>query len=242
MEVILMKKLAVKVLIAIGVAAYFYFAMLVGGIAFGDNANHYFWQTLRDGAVDVCSDERFDWIDQTIEDGWGIQVKHNCEEPDLIVTFEDEIVWKGRQACGLAEWGNPCEVTLSLWCHEWFDNDVPEITLLHEFGHCAGYAHVEDRESVMQPTAAYMPTDEDIKIIYDHYGLTVGIVPEPKSGQWTMARWSGPPTDTEDLVGVEAIYHLDENGNWMRYIDGVLNGVNTLTRLQPDQPILVMGR
>lgn len=245
-----MKGLILKLLIALGAVLWLYVIALAAGIVRGEEVQiswieqRVYWMTLRDGAVDVCASQDFAWIEQTIEEGWGIEVKENCSEPDLTVDIHELPLWDGQVACGTAEWGDPCAVEINTWCIEnrdWFEADgVPEIAVLHEFGHCAGFNHREDYGGVMYPLTQYRPNEEDIKVLYGRYGLTVGLVPEPRPGEWVMARWSGPPT-TPETLGVKAVYIL-ENGQWLRYIDGALEGVNTIGTIQPDQPLIAFGQ
>jgi len=71
------------------------------------------WPTLIDGAVTLKplwkpGGESYDnvlntWIVQTIESGWGIQVVpvFDRSPADLVVTFEDELVYDGQKVCGV---------------------------------------------------------------------------------------------------------------------------------------------
>jgi len=144
------------------------------------------WPTLIDGAVTLKplwkpGGESYDnvlntWIVQTIESGWGIQVVpvFDRSPADLVVTFEDELVYDGQKVCGVGGSGGiggVCYVTLSRWCwdQDFVYEDVPEKTLLHEVGHCMGLG--DGGSGVMAIPIQNWPTEEDIRGIHEMYGL-----------------------------------------------------------------------
>jgi len=220
----------------------------VGRTAHGDEVpwvdEHQYWTTLRDGSVDVCvTGGDFEWVKQTLQDGWGIESKEQCDDPDLAVTVKELPLWDSKRLCGLAQWGDPCQVDLNSWCFDNRDNfiadRVPEKALLHEVGHCAGFNH-KDYDGIMFYVTSNWTSADDLQTLRERYGLANSLVPVPVTGAWTMSRWSGTAPTTPEGTGAQAIYIL-QDGTWLRYIQGAPEGVNTIQTIQPDQPMLVLG-
>jgi hypothetical protein len=129
------------------------------------------------------------WVQDNLRRGWQVESQPRCDsgtEPDLRIVVEDA---GGPQPAGWSKVYAPsdqqrpslwrfyqhCEVTVNAWTfwqrqdYVWPDTsthlpDVPEKTLLHEFGHCAGLEHREDPgyEGAMYPLMLYYPSEEEI--------------------------------------------------------------------------------
>jgi hypothetical protein len=129
------------------------------------------------------------WVQDNLSRHWGIDARPSCVSgvtPDVRIIIED---FGSPQPAGWARvdvssshwsWLNldfyqHCEINLNaavFWqrlSYVWpgtstFLPDVPEKTLLHEFGHCAGLSHREDPgyRGAMYPMMLYYPNEEDI--------------------------------------------------------------------------------
>lgn len=135
-----------------------------------------YWLTLLDGEITVSSEPELEaWVTGTIEAGWQIEVTYVYDDSaDLRIATQEEIIFDGKRACGLAASGSGiCYVTLNDWCFEQEPNfiyeDVPEKVLLHEVGHCMGLSHRE--WGVMVTPIHFSTTEEDIEEIHTTYGL-----------------------------------------------------------------------
>lgn len=150
------------------------------------------WEGLRDGQINFFCEERLmgpdgwidfaAWVEQTIEDGWGIEATYHPEfsgnlyRADLIIYMQAELVYGTERVCGLAPvtpGAGVCNVTLSWYCwdQDFIYEDVPEKTLLHEVGHCMGFGDREDYEGIMHPSGVYWPNEEDRQALKSLYGL-----------------------------------------------------------------------
>lgn len=129
------------------------------------------------------------WVQDNLSRHWGVESRPWCLPgltPDLRIIIED---FGSPQPAGWARvdvppnqwnWFNlrfyhHCEISLNaaifwqrldyVWpgTSTWLP-DVPEKTLLHEFGHCTGMSHREDPgyEGAMYPTMLYYPNEEDV--------------------------------------------------------------------------------
>jgi len=120
-----------------------------------------YWPTLLDGEITIRSEGTLQtedglinlaaWVEETIEEGWQIEATHNGLDfdVDLQITVHDDLMYEEGRACGLAGMNyatHVCHVSLSLWCfdQDFIWDDVPEMTLLHEVGHCMGLAHRDE--------------------------------------------------------------------------------------------------
>lgn len=211
-----------------------------------DPFSYQYWETMRDGAVTFCTENVDpDWVEDVLEAGWDIGATHECSEPDLMVMMLEMLTHPDVEGvvCGLAHPPEPCLVELNEFCMDasrFLIPDVPEKTLLHEVGHCMGFGH-RDR-GVMTPVVQFYPTAEDIADVHERYGLNMGLVPSPVPGEWTLSRWTSQPTNVDALaLDVLAVYNL-RDGVWLRYLPDAPAEINTLVRLQRDQPIFVLGR
>jgi hypothetical protein len=136
------------------------------------------------------------WVQDNLSRHWGVESRPSCVPgvtPDLHIVIDD---FGGPQPAGWSRVSAPsdqwswfnlrfyqrCEIGLNaaiFWqrsSYVWPGTstvvpDVPEKTLLHEFGHCAGLSHREEPgyEGAMYPMMLYYPNDEDVASLhYDH--------------------------------------------------------------------------
>jgi hypothetical protein len=137
------------------------------------------------------------WVQDNLSRYWGVNSRPSCSTgvtPDLRIIIED---FGSPQPAGWARvdvpsnqwnWFNlrfyqHCEISLNaaiFWqrsSYVWpgtstFLPDVPEKTLLHEFGHCAGLSHREEAgyQGAMYPMMLYYPNQEEIASLrYNDY-------------------------------------------------------------------------
>ena len=129
------------------------------------------------------------WVQENLSRHWGVDSRPSCVPgvtPDLHIIIED---FGSPQPAGWARvdvpsnqwnWFNQrfyqhCEISLNaviFWqrsSYVWpgtstFLPDVPEKTLLHEFGHCTGMSHREEPgyQGAMYPMMLYYPNEEDL--------------------------------------------------------------------------------
>jgi len=136
------------------------------------------------------------WVQDNLSRHWGVESRPWCVPgvtPDLHIVIED---LGEPQPAGWArvdvpsnqwDWFNlrfyqHCEISLNaavFWqrsTYVWpgtstFLPDVPEKTLLHEFGHCTGLSHREEPgyQGAMYPMMLYYPNEEDVASLHrDH--------------------------------------------------------------------------
>ena len=139
------------------------------------------------------------WVQDNLSRHWGVNSRPWCipgVTPDLHIVIED---FGSPQPAGWArvdvpsnqwDWFNlsfyqHCEISLNatiFWqrsSYIWpgtstFVPDVPEKTLLHEFGHCIGLSHREEPgyQGAMYPMMLYYPDQEEVvSLHYDYNGL-----------------------------------------------------------------------
>jgi hypothetical protein len=136
------------------------------------------------------------WVQDNLSRGWGVDSQPSCipeVTPDLHIVIED---FGSPQPAGWArvdvpsnqwDWFNlsfyqHCEISLNaaiFWqrsSYVWpgtstFVPDVPEKTLLHEFGHCTGLSHREEPgyQGAMYPMMLYYPNEEEIVSLHYDY-------------------------------------------------------------------------
>jgi hypothetical protein len=136
------------------------------------------------------------WVQDNLLRYWGVNSRPSCVPgvtPDLRIVIED---FGDPQPAGWARTDIPsnqsgwfnlgfyqhCEISLNaaiFWqrsSYVWPGTstlvpDVPEKTLLHEFGHCTGMSHREEPgyQGVMYPMILYYPNDEDIAALHRDY-------------------------------------------------------------------------
>jgi len=136
------------------------------------------------------------WVQDTLSRYWGVSSQPACipgETPDLRIIIED---FGNPQPAGWARVDVPanqwnwfdlrfyqhCQVSLNaaiFWqrsSYVWpgtstFLPDVPEKTLLHEFGHCAGLSHREEPgyQGAMYPIMLYYPNQEEMASLHYDY-------------------------------------------------------------------------
>jgi len=136
------------------------------------------------------------WVQDSLSRHWGIDSQPSCipgVTPDLRIIIDD---LGSPQPAGWARvdvppnrwnWFNlrfyqHCEISLNaatFWqrfSYVWpgtstFLPDVPEKTLLHEFGHCAGLPHREEPgyRGAMYPMMLYYPSEEDVASLRPDY-------------------------------------------------------------------------
>jgi hypothetical protein len=156
---------------------------------------------LYDGEVTFCLEDRAGvgvddaWVQEHLARSWRVQSRPLCDpetEPDLRVVIED---MGGPQPAGWSKAGaasehgswhfyQHCEVTVNAWTfwqrgdYVWPGTsthlpDVPEKTLLHEFGHCVGLEHRDEPgyEGAMYPMMLYYPNEEDVLSLQMRYRL-----------------------------------------------------------------------
>ena len=129
------------------------------------------------------------WVQDTLSRYWGVNSQPSCMPgvtPDLRIMIDD---FGNPQPAGWARVDMPpdqsnwfnlrlyqhCEISLNaaiFWqrsSYVWpgtstFLPDVPEKTLLHEFGHCTGMSHRQepDYQGAMYPMMLYYPNEEEI--------------------------------------------------------------------------------
>jgi len=136
------------------------------------------------------------WVQDNLSRHWGVESRPWCVPgvtPDLHIVIED---LGEPQPAGWArvdvssnqwDWFNlrfyqHCEIGLNaaiFWqrsSYVWpatstFLPDIPEKTLLHEFGHCTGLSHREEPgyQGAMYPMMLYYPNDEDVASLHYDY-------------------------------------------------------------------------
>ncbi|KPJ50578.1 MAG: hypothetical protein AMJ38_01640 [Dehalococcoidia bacterium DG_22] len=136
------------------------------------------------------------WVQDNLSRHWGVDSQSSCVPgvtPDLRIIIED---FGSPQPAGWARvdvppnrwsWFNlsfyqHCEISLNAvifgqrFGYVWpgtstFLPDVPEKTLLHEFGHCIGMSHREEPgyQGAMYPMMLYYPNEEDIASLRRDY-------------------------------------------------------------------------
>ena len=140
------------------------------------------------------------WVQDNLSRYWGVQARPLCQpgyEPDLRVIIQD---LQAPQPAGWSRADYPtnawrwltwrlyrhCEVTVNAQTFYQRDNyvwpgtshwlpDVPEKTLMHEFGHCAGLPHREDKgyEGSMYPTMLYYPNAAEATSLRAEYDASL---------------------------------------------------------------------
>jgi hypothetical protein len=136
------------------------------------------------------------WVQNNLSQYWGVNARPSCQpglEPDLRVIVRDlgapQPAGWSRADYPTNQWDwmiwrfyQHCEVTINaqifyqrdayVWpgTSTWLP-DVPEKTLLHEFGHCAGLPHREDDgyQGSMYPTMLYYPNADEAASIHANY-------------------------------------------------------------------------
>jgi len=133
------------------------------------------------------------WVQDNLSRHWGVNSRPSCMlgvTPDLHIVVED---FGSPQPAGWARvdvpsnqvnWFNlrfyqHCEISLNaaiFWqrsTYVWpgtstFLPDVPEKTLLHEFGHCTGLSHREEPgyQGAMYPMMLYYPSQEEVASLH----------------------------------------------------------------------------
>ena len=136
------------------------------------------------------------WVQDNLSQHWGVDSLPRCVSgvtPDLRIIIED---FGNPQPAGWARVDAPsnqsnwfnlrfyqhCEISLNaaiFWqrsSYVWpgtstWVPDVPEKTLLHEFGHCAGMSHREEPgyEGAMYPMMLYYPNQEEVASLHYDY-------------------------------------------------------------------------
>jgi hypothetical protein len=136
------------------------------------------------------------WVQDNLSRYWGVNSQPWCVPgvtPDLHIVIED---FGDPQPAGWARVDAPsnqwnwfdlhfyqhCEVSLNaaiFWqrsSYVWpgtstFVSDVPEKTLLHEFGHCTGLSHREEPgyQGAMYPMMLYYPNQEEMASLHFDY-------------------------------------------------------------------------
>jgi hypothetical protein len=136
------------------------------------------------------------WVQDTLSRYWGVSSHPSCipgETPDLRIIIED---FGNPQPAGWARVDAPtnqwnwfdlsfyqhCEISLNaaiFWqrpSYVWpgtstFLPDVPEKTLLHEFGHCAGLSHRQEPgyQGAMYPVMLYYPNQQEMASLHYDY-------------------------------------------------------------------------
>jgi hypothetical protein len=140
------------------------------------------------------------WVQDNLSRYWGVNSRPSCTAgvaPDLRIVIEDfgspqPAGWTRVDApSNQSNWSNlhfyqQCEISLNaaifwqrldyVWpgTSTWVP-DVPEKTLLHEFGHCAGLSHRDEPgyQGAMYPMMLYYPNEEDLASLQRDYGLSV---------------------------------------------------------------------
>jgi len=136
------------------------------------------------------------WVQDNLSRHWGVDSQPLCTPgvtPDLRIIIED---FGNPQPAGWARVDAPpsrwswfhlrfyqhCEISLNaavFWqrsSYVWPGTsallpDVPEKTLLHEFGHCIGMSHRQDPgyQGAMYPMMLYYPNEEDLAFLHRDY-------------------------------------------------------------------------
>jgi hypothetical protein len=140
------------------------------------------------------------WVQDNLSRYWGVNSHPSCAPgvtPDLRIVIEDfespqPAGWtRVNTASDQSGWFNlrfyqQCEIALNsavfwqrldyVWpgTSTWVP-DVPEKTLLHEFGHCAGMSHRDEPgyQGAMYPMMLYYPNEEDVASLHQDYGLSL---------------------------------------------------------------------
>ena len=136
------------------------------------------------------------WVQDNLSQYWGVSARPLCQpalEPDLRVVVQD---LEAPQPAGWSRADYPtnvwrwftwrfyqhCEITVNaqtfyqrndyVWpgTSQWLP-DVPEKTLLHEFGHCTGLPHREDKgyQGSMYPMMLYYPNADEAASLRAEY-------------------------------------------------------------------------
>jgi hypothetical protein len=136
------------------------------------------------------------WVQNNLSQYWGVNARPSCQpglEPDLRVIVRDlgapQPAGWSRADYPTSQWDwfiwrfyQHCEVTVNaqtfyqrdayVWpgTSAWLP-DVPEKTLLHEFGHCTGLPHREDDgyQGSMYPMMLYYPNADEAASIHANY-------------------------------------------------------------------------
>jgi len=136
------------------------------------------------------------WVQDNLSQHWGVDSLPRCVSgvtPDLRIIIED---FGNPQPAGWARVDTPsnqadwlnlrfyqhCEISLNaaiFWqrsSYVWPGTstllpDVPEKTLLHEFGHCMGMSHRDEPgyQGAMYPVMLYFPNEEDVASLQRDY-------------------------------------------------------------------------
>jgi hypothetical protein len=136
------------------------------------------------------------WVQNNLSQYWGVNARPSCQpgvEPDLRIIVRD---LEAPQPAGWSRADYPtnqwdwliwhfyqhCEVTLNAQvfyqrdAYVWPGTsasvpDVPEKTLLHEFGHCTGLPHREDDgyQGAMYPMMLYYPNADEAASLHTKY-------------------------------------------------------------------------
>ena len=158
------------------------------------------WLPLYDNEITFCLEDRAGvgvddaWVQSNLSQYWGVNVRPQClDEPDVRVVVRD---LGAPQPAGWSRADYPtnvwrwfswrfyqhCEITVNaqtfyqrqnyVWpgTSQWLP-DVPEKTLLHEFGHCTGLPHREDEgyQGSMYPMMLYYPNAEETSSLHAEY-------------------------------------------------------------------------
>jgi hypothetical protein len=155
------------------------------------------------------------WVQSNLSQYWGANAHALCLpgiEPDVRIIVQD---LEAPQPAGWSRADYPveawrwftwrlyqhCEITVNaqtfyqrnayVWpgTSQWLP-DVPEKTLLHEFGHCAGLPHREDDgyQGSMYPVMLYYPTADEATALKTQYNLPLLVrLMRPFVRAWGMA-------------------------------------------------------
>jgi len=145
------------------------------------------------------------WVQSNLSQYWGVNARAQClpnQEPDLRIVVEDlgapqPAGWsRADYPTDVWRWFNRrfyqhCEIAVNaqtfyqrqdyVWpgTSQWLP-DVPEKTLLHEFGHCTGLPHREDEgyHGSMYPMMLYYPNPDEVSSLHTEYdpGLLVDLM------------------------------------------------------------------